>query len=181
MPEGKNRTLLFWRHQLVFIVSKKKKKQRLSNRSKPLTWTCLIGSGWFALSFIDLIAAFIFRDSPPPPPPPPCLSRLSPHLPLYHWLVVCNLFVLLCCHFLCSDGFLQIWSPWPLLAPLANTFFFFFTCLPTCYQHLFPLPVALAPASLARSLMSDGPESLAFCLSSPLSFNSVKGSFACLR
>lgn len=155
MPEGKNRTLLFWRHQLVFIVSKKekkkKKKQRLSNRSKPLTRTCLIGSGWFALLYW-LKSGFYFQRPSPSPPPPPCLSRLSPHLPLYHWLVGCNLFVLLCCHFLRSDGFLQIWSPWPLLAPLANTFFFF---LPVC-QHVtnicFPSLClgACLPGSLAQ-------------------------------
>lgn len=164
--------LWFRRHQLVFSLWKI--KQRLSKGSQPLAQMFLTSSGWFTLSFIDFIdfidftAAWIVSDP----------SRLSLHLPLYHWVVVCNLFVILCNNFPHSDGFLQIWSPWnwhPLLS------LFFCACLPTRYQHLFPLPVALASASLTRSLKSDGPASFAFCLSHPLSFNGVKGSFACLR
>lgn len=137
------------------LRKKKKKKQRLSNRSKPLTRTCVIGSGCFALPFIDLIVAFIFRDPPPPRLLPPCLSKLSPHLPLYHWLVVCHLFVLLCSHFLRLDGFPQIWSLWPLLAPFANFFFFFLRGggLPTCYQNLFP---SLLPWRLPSSPTCSG-------------------------
>lgn len=51
MPEGKNRTLLFWRHQLVFIVSKKEKKKKKSSglatdprRWRRPAWLALAGS-----------------------------------------------------------------------------------------------------------------------------------------
>lgn len=153
MPEGKNRTLLFWRHQLVFIVSKKKKKQRLSNQSKPLTRTCLIGSGWFALSFIDLIAAFIFRDSPPPPPPPPCLSRLSTHLPLYPtgWLFATFLSSSVVI-FYAQMVFFRSGVRGPCWHPLLTPFFFFLLVCQHVTNICFPslLPWRLPP-SLARS------------------------------
>lgn len=80
-------------------------------------------------------------------------SRLSLHLPLYHWVVVCNLFVILCNNFPHSDGFLQIWSPWnwhPLLS-----LFFVLVCQHVtniCFPSLLPWHL---PPSLAHSRVTD--------------------------
>lgn len=143
----KNRMLWFRRHQLVFSLWKI--KQRLSKGSQPLAQMFLTSSGWFTLSFIDFIdfidftAAWIVSDP----------SRLSLHLPLYHWVVVCNLFVILCNNFPHSDGFLQIWSPWnwhPLLS-----LFFVLVCQHVtniCFPSLLPWHL---PPSLAHSRVTD--------------------------
>lgn len=113
-----------WSHQLVFIVSNR--KRRLSNRARPLTQWLLIGSGWFTLAFIDFMVAFILRE----PPDDHDIFLLTTGLMFATFLSSSVIFSLL--------------------------FSFIFACLPTCYQHLLPLPVALASASpLTHSWVTD--------------------------
>lgn len=139
---------------LLFRKKKRKeKKQRLSNRSKPLTRTCLIGSGWFT-RFIDLKVAFIFRDPPP--------LRPLPHAsPGYHriflfttgWLFATFLSSSVVI-FYAQMVFFRSGVRGPCWHPLLTPFFF--ACLPTCYQHLFPLPLPWRlPPWLARSGVTD--------------------------
>lgn len=53
--------------------------------------------------------------------------------------------------------FLSVQATWPLSAHVLTPMFF---CLPPCYEHLYSLPVASAPAFLAHLLKHDRPNPL---------------------
>lgn len=83
------------------------------------------------------------------------VAPVDPLLPSWwYWLVFLQV---IGCHFLRSDDFLSVQAMWPLSAHVLTPICF---CLPPCYEHLYSLPVASAPAFLAHLLRHDRPNPL---------------------